>query len=88
MKGELGFILPLGRQLLNQPFTYAEKRRLAAFRKADRDERHKMEGAGYRRHETDWEIHRGARTDEHIVDAKISFDGRYVWTKLGRDAPP
>ena len=39
---------------------------------------------GYRRHETDWEIHRGlgALRDQKIVDAKVSVDGMYVYTKL------
>jgi hypothetical protein len=41
--------------------------------------------AGYRRHETDWEIIHGGRYDEVIVDAVISVDGKYVWTKLGKD---
>jgi hypothetical protein len=38
---------------------------------------------GYRQHETDWEIHRGCRMGEVIVDAQISPDGMYVWTKIG-----
>lgn len=43
---------------------------------------------GYRRHETDWEIHRGGRYRERIVDAVISIDGKHVWTKLsGEEAP-
>ena len=42
-----------------------------------------LEAAGYRRHETDWEIHRGARYREVITDVQISADGKYVWTKLG-----
>lgn len=43
-----------------------------------------MEAAGFRKHETDWEIHRGGRWNERIVDVKISVDGKYVWTKLGK----
>lgn len=42
-----------------------------------------MKRAGYRRHETDWEIHRGYRFREVIVDVKIDRSGKYVWTKLG-----
>jgi hypothetical protein len=38
---------------------------------------------GYRMHETDWEIHRGVRRREVILDAKVSTDGKYVYTKLG-----
>jgi hypothetical protein len=41
-----------------------------------------MERAGYRRHETDWEIHRGFRCREVIVDVQIDRSGKYVWTKL------
>ena len=47
-----------------------------------REER-RMKAAGYRKHETDWEIHRGFRQRDVIVDAVISVCGRYVWTKLG-----
>jgi hypothetical protein len=50
---------------------------------AVRREARELQRAGYRRHETDWEILRGFRTDEVIVDAKISHDGKHVWTKLG-----
>lgn len=42
-----------------------------------------MHRAGYRRHETDWEIHRGFRYREIIVDVQIDRGGKYVWTKLG-----
>lgn len=49
---------------------------------AIRRERRDMESRGYRQHETDWEIHRGARIGERIVDAKISVCGRYIYTKL------
>lgn len=55
-------------------------RRALAFRREERA----LTAAGYRRHETDWEIHRGFRYDEVIVDAKISVDGKYVYTKLGK----
>lgn len=55
-------------------------RRVLAFRREKRD----LTRQGYRRHETDWEIHRGGRWNEVIVDAKISVDGKYVYTKLGK----
>lgn len=51
---------------------------------AIRREERRMRAAGYRRHETDWEIHRGFLWRERIVDARISVDGKYVWTKLSR----
>jgi len=54
------------------------KRALAFRREAKR-----LKADGYRRHETDWEIFRGGRQDEIIVDAKISVCGKYVYTKLG-----
>lgn len=54
-------------------------RSVLAFRRQKRD----LEAAGYRRHETDWEIIRGGRYDEVIVDVKISTCGKYVYTKLG-----
>lgn len=50
---------------------------------AARREERRMKAAGYRKHETDWEIHRGGRQKERIVDAQISQCGKYVWTKLG-----
>lgn len=53
-------------------------RRVLAVRREDRA----MTAAGYRKHETDWEIHRGMRRQERIVDAKVSIDGKYVWTKI------
>lgn len=48
-----------------------------------RREARQLEKLGYRRHETDWEIHRGYRYRERIIDAKVSSDGKYVWTLLG-----
>lgn len=45
-----------------------------------------MLAAGYRRFETDWEIHRGYRWRDVILDAKVSVDGKYVWTKIGTAA--
>lgn len=50
-----------------------------------REKRHLL-AQGYRQHETDWEIHRGFLWDHVIVDAKVSVDGRYVYTKLGKRA--
>lgn len=57
-------------------------RRALAFRRQERT----LTNEGYRRHETDWEIHRGGRHDEVIVDVKISTCGKYVYTKLGKPA--
>ena len=48
-----------------------------------RREAKKLKKLGYRKHETDWEIHRGERMKERIIDVKISADGLYVWTKIG-----
>jgi hypothetical protein len=53
---------------------------------AVRRERRRLEAVGYRQHETDWEIHRGFLCDHVIVDAKVSVDGKYVYTKLGKRA--
>lgn len=50
---------------------------------AVRREHRRMLKAGFRRHETDWEIHRGMRHNEKIVEAKVSVCGGYVYTKLG-----
>jgi hypothetical protein len=50
---------------------------------AVRRENRRMEALGYGRHETNWEIIRGFFKDHRIVDAKISIDGRAVWTKIG-----
>ncbi|MGX0136335.1 hypothetical protein [Cupriavidus metallidurans] len=50
---------------------------------AVRREARELTRQGYRKHETDWEIHRGGRHNEVIVDAKVSADGMHVWTKLG-----
>lgn len=54
--------------------------------RARREARH-LEKLGYRRFETDWEIHRGFLSgglclDGKIVDVKISWDGKSVWTLL------
>jgi len=53
-----------------------------------RREERELTKAGYRKHETDWEIHRGYRYREQIIDAKVSCDGLYVWTKLGPPPGP
>ena len=50
---------------------------------AARRQRKILEGKGYIRHETDWEIHRGGKQDDIIVDAVISTCGKYVYTKVG-----
>lgn len=68
--------------------TFAEKREIVTRRKAILEETQRMTALGYRKHETDWEIHRGVRYREVIVDAQISVDRKRVWTKLGEpDAP-
>ena len=53
---------------------------LRRFRKQQR----KLLSNGYRMHETDWEILRGGRRDDIIVDVQISTCGKYVYTKLGK----
>lgn len=60
----------------------ARTRRALAFRRQARE----LTRRGYRCHETDWEIHRGGRQGERILDAVISTDGKYVYTKIGK--PP
>lgn len=50
---------------------------------AVRRERRALESLGYKRHETDWEIHRGYLVGGVIKDAKISVDGKYVYTLVG-----
>lgn len=55
-------------------------KQIRAFRKQGKE----LLAKGYRRHETDWEIMRGHRMEEVIIDAVISTDGKYVYTKLGR----
>ena len=59
-------------------FTDLTRRALAV-----RREQRELERRGFRRHETDWEIHRGARYREVIVEARVSVCGKYVYTKLG-----
>jgi len=60
------------------PLTMAQKRAIITAQK----EHVRLTAAGYRRHETDWEIHRGALIGQQIVDAIISSDGLYVYTKV------
>jgi hypothetical protein len=55
---------------------------------AFRRQQKKLEALGYRMHETDWEIIRGGRYNEVIVDAKISVCGKYVYTLLGNKNGP
>ena len=50
---------------------------------ARRREARDLLARGYRRHETDWEVVRGGRWRERIVDAKVSADGKHVWTLIG-----
>ena len=52
-----------------------------------RRERRRLEALGYRRHETDWELLRGGRRDEVILDAQISADGKHVYTLIGKPQP-
>jgi hypothetical protein len=54
-------------------------RRALAIRKEARD----LKKQGFRKHETDWEIHRGHEIGKVIVDVKISVCGMYVYTKIG-----
>lgn len=55
---------------------------------ASRKEQRHLTKLGYRRHETDWEIHRGYASfeEKRIIDAKVSVDGLYVYTLVG--TPP
>lgn len=50
-----------------------------------RREERELQKRGYRRHETDWEIHRGYASTKgyRILDAKVSCDGMYVYTRIG-----
>jgi hypothetical protein len=62
--------------------------KLTRERLAARREDRRMKQLGYTKHETDWTIHRGLGTTHLvIVDAKISVDGKYVWTKIGPKRP-
>lgn len=53
--------------------------------RASRQQNKRLRSLGYRCHETDWEIHRGSRLDEIIIDAVISSDGKKVYTLLGKN---
>jgi hypothetical protein len=53
-------------------------------RLAERREHRDLTSTGFRRHETDWEIHRGFAQDKVIVEAKISVCGKYVYTRIGK----
>jgi hypothetical protein len=64
-------------------FSRAELRDYVNFCRKKSSETERLTAAGYRKHETDWEIHRGARRGDCIVDAVVSADGLYVWTKIG-----
>lgn len=65
-------------------------REILAYRRARQHEERELTALGYRKHETDWELHRGYAYRRKIVDAKISFDGKYVWTLIGPEpaSPP
>ena len=56
-------------------------REILAYRREMRD----LYKQGYRQHETDWEIVRGGRMKEKILDVKISRDGKSVYTKIGTE---
>lgn len=34
-----------------------------------------------------WKLYRGARTDEHIVDAKVGKNGLGIWVKIEKRNP-
>ena len=54
-----------------------------AFRRQEK----KLTQLGYQRHETDWEVIRGIESRNLVIlDAVISTDGKYVYTKIGK--PP
>lgn len=55
-------------------------KRCLAFRREKRE----LTRQGYRQHETDWEIVRGFRIGDVILDAKVSVCGKYVYTKIGK----
>ena len=51
---------------------------------ASRRQARQLRAQWYRRHETDWEIHRGYLAGKKIIiDVIISTDGLYVYTLLG-----
>lgn len=56
--------------------------------RAYRREKKTLEALGYRQHETDWEIHRGGRERERIVDVKIGVDGKHIYTLLSGSKTP
>lgn len=56
-----------------------DTKRILAFRREEK----RLLAQGYKRHRTDWEIHCGEKYREVIVDAVVSCDGKYVYTKLG-----
>ena len=60
-------------------FVSKRLREMVAFRRQARD----LYAKGYQRHETDPRIIRGGLWDHIIIDAVISVDGKYVYTKLG-----
>lgn len=47
-----------------------------------RRENRRLSSLGYTKHETDWQLVRGGKRDWRIVDAKVSADGKHVWTKI------
>lgn len=55
-------------------------KRALAFRREERA----LTKAGFRRHETDWELHRGGMQHCVILEARISVCRKYVYTKIGK----
>jgi hypothetical protein len=53
---------------------------------AVRRERRDLTKQGYTCHETEWEIIRGHRWQEVILDVRISADRKHVWVKTGAEA--
>ena len=62
--------------------TETQLRNFRRFLKSRREQRDMLK-AGYRHHETDWDIIRGNRRGEVILDVKIDASGLGVWTKIG-----
>lgn len=50
-----------------------------------RRETKKMNAAGFVLVEPDWEIMRGSRQDEVVLDVKICCDRKHIWVQIGKD---
>ena len=64
------------RKAINWPFIH----KVRAMRKESRF----FSSRGFTQHEPDWEIVRGGKQDEVILEVAISSDGKSIWTKVGR----